>query len=87
MFLLMDFEINNTNTTKLDIIYIFENNLLLQILLGILIFFSLLGYLLILHLIYIKFLKKYLCISPIYRLKRKQDLVIELGTLEHKITD
>lgn len=84
----MDFEINNTNTTKLDIIYIFENNLLLQILLGILIFFSLLGYLLIFHLIYIKFIKKYcFSISPINRLKRKQDLVIELGTLEHKITN
>ena len=87
MFLLMDLEINNTNTNNLDIIYIFENNLIIQILLGILIFFSLVGYLLIFHLIYIKFIKKYFCIYPIYRLKRKQDLVIELGTLEHKITD
>ena len=84
----MDFEINNTNTTKLDIIYIFENNLLLQILLGILIFFSFLVYLLIFHLIYIKFIKNYCsCISPLYRLKRKQNLVIELGTLEHNMTD
>ena len=35
----MDLEINNTNTTKLNLIYIFENNLLLQILFSILIFF------------------------------------------------
>ena len=84
----MHLEINNTNTTKLNLIYIFENNLLLQILFSILIFFSLLGYLLLLHLIYIKFIKKYCFnISPVNRLKRKQDLVIELGRLEHKITN
>lgn len=82
----MEIDINTNKTMDLNIFTIIEQNIILQILLCILIIISFLGYILSIHLIYTKFLKKNCkCINPIDRIKRKKDLILEMGTLEHNI--
>lgn len=78
---------NNTNKTmELNILTIIEQHLILQILIGILLIISCLGYIIGIYTIYIKLLKN-ICFQPIKRIKRKKDFIIELGTLEHKIIE
>jgi len=77
---------NNTNKTKeLNILTIIEQHLILQILIGILLIISCLGYIIGIYTIYVKLLKN-MC-NCFQRIKRKKNIVVELGTLEHKVIE
>ena len=80
---------NNTNKTKeLNILTIIEQHLILQILIGILLIISCLGYIIGIYTIYVKLSKNICnCFEPMKRIKRKEDFVVELGTLEHKVIE
>ena len=84
----MEIKNNTNNTMDLNILTIIKQNLILQILIGVLLIISCAGYIIGIYIIYIKLLKKY-CKFPsaMKRIKRKKDFVVELGNLSHQITN
>jgi hypothetical protein len=88
IFKLMEIKNNTNNTMSLNILTIIKQNLILQILIGVLLIISCFGYTIGIYTIYIKLLKKYCkCPSVMKRIKRKKDFVVELGNLSHQMTN
>lgn len=84
----MEIKNNTNNTMDLNILTIIKQNLILQILIGVLLIISCAGYIIGIYIIYIKLLKNICnCFEPMKRIKRKEDFVVELGTLEHKVIE